>query len=296
MRATPKSGFFFGASAIPLMFSGIFGAELFGFSPPVKAGIFAASLGLGLVLIIYGAIAELKDEAANSCSSGRAVRMVSVYGMLISSLCFVGFAAAYLWPTPKVAPEPLNQELTQADGIQEGARHLPVLTAQAEPQPPILIQPSEPPLSQTNPFLFEILDDSEEKREFTDKTLDYFNDLKKRENPVQIEALIKPYIGMLIRYTGVLDGLNIIPTDQGYISVALNYNGNVINGGMVLFCRYPDKFRSYIARFNSNQQISGVGTIAKLGSLGLELNGCHPTSPKSPHVPFLESPQPPERK
>ncbi len=210
----------------------------------------------------------------------------ALIGAAFGALLFAGVPALWEWSK--------ERENSQAIQAQTTPSSLPALTAEAEPQPTTDIQPAPLPLSQTNPTLFEILDDSEKNREFTDKTLDYFNDLRKRENPVQIEVLLRPYIGMLVRYDGLLDGLNIVPTEQGWTGVAINFNGNILNGGMILYCRYPDKFKNWIARLNPNQQISGIGTIAKFGPLGLELNGCHPISPRAAILPSQAPPQPPE--
>ncbi len=260
------------AAAIRLHFDGAFGA---------------LCLWGGLALFVILAMAALREGLLGErllSSSGHGRRVTSLYGMLFSGIVFMIFMFIYLaalWrgavATDTQAPHP---------AVSQNA-------VQTTPSVPTALD--QRPLSETNPVLFAIIDDSEIGKEFTDKALDYFNNIRKQENPVQADAMLQPYYGLMIRFDGVLDNLNITATDEFY-GVGINFKGGFINGGMLLICRYPLKYKNYIARLSANQPMSGIGTIGKLGSISLELNGCHPTSPQAAPLPAPTPPPQPEKK
>jgi hypothetical protein len=95
MRKGPKAGFYYAVSAIPLMIAGILGAELFPVPIEAKQAIFIGLLVLAAIFVVIGAVKEMRDEEKRDRDSGKGI---ALYGMLISALMFIGFAAWHFWP------------------------------------------------------------------------------------------------------------------------------------------------------------------------------------------------------
>jgi hypothetical protein len=59
MRAPLRAGFYYAASAVPLMIAGLVGADVFGASAQTKELIFFVCLAAALVMILVGATKEV---------------------------------------------------------------------------------------------------------------------------------------------------------------------------------------------------------------------------------------------
>jgi hypothetical protein len=93
------AGFFYAVASVPLMIAGIVGPDVFHLSAGSKELVFFGCMAAAFVCVIAGADKEIKDESSDRNAAGRRRRMISIYGMLICGLGFIGFAAVYFWPS-----------------------------------------------------------------------------------------------------------------------------------------------------------------------------------------------------
>jgi len=81
------------------MFAGVVAPDVFHLSPQMKEIIFFVCMAAAFVMILIGAIKEIRAEAKNRLKQGYQRRMIAVLGMLLCGLGFLVFAAIYFWPT-----------------------------------------------------------------------------------------------------------------------------------------------------------------------------------------------------
>jgi hypothetical protein len=102
MRAPLKAGFYYAASAVPLMIAGLVGADAFGASAQTREIIFFLCLATALGMIIVGATKEVRNEASAISKSGHGRRVIAIWGMGVCGLGFLAFAGAYFWPSKPI--------------------------------------------------------------------------------------------------------------------------------------------------------------------------------------------------
>ena len=116
MRTSPKSGFYYAAASVPLMGAGVYLPDVFHLSVRGKEIAFFACLAAAFVCVLIGAFKEIQSKSSSGSQTGRAGRMIPIFGMLVCGLGFIVFAGVYFWPSETT--EPMRrpyQSLTNSD-------------------------------------------------------------------------------------------------------------------------------------------------------------------------------------
>jgi Leucine-rich repeat (LRR) protein len=100
-----RPGFYYAIASVPLMGAGVFGPDVFHFSPEAKGIAFYLCLAAAMLFLIVGAAKEYKDELKAPRYQGHGRRVIAIFGMLICGVGFLGFAAAYFWPSAAPSPD-----------------------------------------------------------------------------------------------------------------------------------------------------------------------------------------------
>jgi hypothetical protein len=99
MGKGPRAGFYYALAAFLLMLAGVFGPDVFDLSHTQKSVAFVLCLVGTAILIALGAIKEFQAERKEP-TRGHKSKMISILGMLVSGVVFLGFACVYFWPRP----------------------------------------------------------------------------------------------------------------------------------------------------------------------------------------------------
>jgi hypothetical protein len=122
-----------------------------------------------------------------------------------------------------------------------------------------------------------IIDDSEVGKTFTDRDITYFFTEVQNRNSLQARSLIKPYVGMLMRFEARVQSYNInMAPGNLFFTVGMNVE-LPDSGSRFVMCRFSPKYEQFLARLDDKQLVALVGTITdELTPQAMTLNGCHP--------------------
>lgn len=115
-------------------------------------------------------------------------------------------------------------------------------------------------------------DPDERGKSFSDQPLSHLSNILKSENALAGISRLEPFVGVLFKFTAVVEANNINGGPYGPFTV-----GFYLEDGSPIICKFPKIFKSFLGRLADKQKVVVTGTLSGSTGASVILEDCHPS-------------------